>query len=1055
VQEKNYEQGIISWFVQNSVAANLLMMLIIILGILHVNNIRKEAFPSMEPDSLTVSVTYQSGSSKLSEEGLALKIEEALEGLTGIKSMTSSATGSGVTVTVEKTSGYDLDILLRDVKNKVDSISTFPTDAKSPVIEKAEREEHSIWIQLYGDTDRQTLQLLADNLKSDLLANSNINRVSISGRLDPIISIEVDESLLQAYSLSMSDIENSINDYSSRPMSAVLKSKTNYLQLQASKQAYQKRDFEIIPIITIQNGRQVLLGDIAQIKETYSDDTAVLSRFNAHNSLALEVLATGVDDITNTVEATKNIVQQWQENNRLPQNVQLTTWYDKSESIMERLSLLVNNAFTGIILVFILLALFLNLSVAIWVAMGLPFIFFGTIYFMGNSYLGLSLNEFTTFGFILALGIVVDDAVVVGESIYTVRSKEGDTLQSTIKGVMQVAVPTLFGVLTTVAAFYALANIDGRMGQLYSQFAFVVTIALMLSIVESKLILPSHLAHLNTHRIKAKNPIAKLWESIQTSFNNGFSTFNDKIYHFSIDIALRYRYAVALLFFAIFILVAAMPFNGTVKLSFFPEIPGETVCSSLSMKTDATYGQTHIALQKIEKAAYQADKNLRQSNPDNTNNNAIGIEHLQLLSESDQAGTVTIELGETSYSQKAFTTEWKKLIGMPEGVETLSVQSSPRMISAFRVELRSNEDAVLSEAGKQFKDALSKIKAVSGIEDNLEPSQPQMKFYLNQQGIAMGFTTDMLAEQLLQTFKGNIVQRFQRGNDEIEVRVRYPESKRQNPLDVINARVRTAQGDVIPLSSIVNFSYGYTRDTITRIDGKRAIYISSDVDKDQFSATELVSILKKSLVPQLERNYPELSIHFAGEAEQQAETTSSMEIMFIMALLMIYILLAVPLKSYVQPLLIMTAIPFGIVGAILGHWFNDISLGILSFNGIIALSGVVVNDSLLLVNSYNNLKKQIASTHDAIIEASHSRLRAVLLTSFTTFAGLMPILSETSHQAQFLIPAAISLAYGIMFATFVTLLFIPAILMIQEDIKKLFVTSNMAEDTQVQAIKEV
>jgi multidrug efflux pump subunit AcrB len=1046
--QKSYDQGLIAWFARNSVAANLLMLLVITLGLLHVDNIRKEAFPSMEPDSLTISISYQSGSAKLNEEGLALKIEEALEGLTGIKSITSSATGSGVTVTVEKTSGYNLDTLLRDVKNKVDAISNFPLDAKSPVIEKAEREEHSIWIQLYGDSDRKTLQLLADNLKSDLLADANINRVKISGRLDPIISIEIDESFLQAYGLSIEDVESRINNYSSTPMSAILKSETNYLQLQASKQAYQKLDFEKIPIISDTNGRKVLLGDIAQIRDTYSDDTTVLSRFNTKNSLALEVLTTGLDDISNTVEATKIIIKKWEEGGRLPQNIKLETWYDRSESIMERLSLLVRNAGTGILLVFILLALFLNLRVAFWVAMGLPFIFFGTIYFMGDSYMGLSLNEFTTFGFILALGIVVDDAVVVGESIYTTRVKEGDSLNSTVKGVMLIAAPTLFGVLTTIAAFYALSNIEGGLGHLYSQFAAVVSIALMLSIVESKLILPSHLAHLNTHRQRAKNPISKVWESIQNGFNNTFTKFNDQIYHMSIDIALRYRYAVAVGFFIIFILVAAMLFNGTVKLSFFPEIPRETMSASLNMKTDATYGQTHSALKKIEDAAYQADKNLRK-------NTHVGVLHLQLLSESDQAGTVTIELGETSYSQKAFTAEWKKLIGMPEGVETLSVESRRRMVSAFRVELRSNEDAVLSEAGKQFKDALSKIKAVSGIEDNLEPSEPQMKFSLNQQGIAMGFTTDMLAEQLLQTFKGNAVQRFQRGNDEIEVRVRYPESKRQNPLDIINARVRTTQGNVIPLASIVNFSYGYTRDTIMRIDGKRAIYISSDVDKDQLSATELVASLKKTLVPQLERNYPGLSIQFAGEAEQQAETESSMFTMFMVALLMIYILLAVPLKSYVQPFLIMTAIPFGIVGAILGHWINDISLGILSFNGIIALSGVVVNDSLLLVNSYNNLKKQITSTHDAILEAGRSRLRAVLLTSFTTFAGLIPILSETSHQAQFLIPAAVSLAYGIMFATFVTLIFIPAILMIQEDIARIFaIGSKRTEDTQVQAIKE-
>lgn len=1038
MSQNSYEQGLISWFARNSVTANLLMFFIIILGLLEMGSIRKEAFPSMEPDSISISVNYQSGSAKLTEEGLAIKIEEALEGLTGIKSINSDSTGSGVTVTVEKTSGYDLDALLRDVKNKVDSIFTFPVDAESPVIEKAEREEHSIWIQLYGDTSRKNLQLLTDDLKSDLLDDPNINRVKISGRMDPMISIEIDEAMLQAYGLTVGEIQNSINSYSATPMSAVLRSETNYLQLEASKQAYEKREFEMIPVITDKSGREVLLGDIATVNDTYNDDSTVLSRFNTHNSVALQILATGLDDISNSVNAVKKIVQKWKDENRLPQNVMIETWYDKSSSIMQRLSLLVNNAGTGVILVFILLALFLNITVAFWVAMGLPFIFFGTIYFMGDSYMGLSLNEFTTFGFILALGIVVDDAVVVGESVYTVRVKEGDTIKSTIKGVMLVAVPTLFGVLTTVAAFYALANIEGRLGQLYSQFAAVVSIALLLSIVESKLILPSHLAHLNTHKSNGKNKLAKLWKSIQNSVNNAFEKFNDVIYHRSIDVALRYRYAVVIGFLTIFIMVMAMPFNGSVKLSFFPEVPGETISANLTMRTDATYGQTHAALEKMERTAYEADRNLRE-------NNDSGILHLQLLSESDQVGAVTIELGKTSYSQKMFTNEWKKLIGIPEGVQTLSVQSARQMVSAFRVELRSDQDETLKEAGRKFKNTLLDYKAVSGIEDNLEPSQPQMKLSLNQQGIAMGFTTDTLATQMLQAFKGEIVQRFQRGTDELEVRVRYPDSKRENPLDILNAYVRTPAGDVIPLSTVADFSYGYTRDTITRIDEKRAVYISSDIDKDQLSATELVAQLKKTIVPELERNYPGLDIQFAGEAEQQAETQTSMATMFLIALLIIYILLAIPLKSYIQPFLIMTAIPFGVVGAILGHWINDLSLGILSFNGIVALSGVVVNDSLLLVSRYNDLKNHIASTHDAILEASRSRLRAVLLTSITTFAGLIPILSETSHQAQFLIPAAVSVAYGIMFATFVTLLFIPSLLMIQVDIVGFFKQDRLAE----------
>ena len=445
--------GIIGWFATNPVAANLLMLVVIILGLMSVGDLRKEAFPSSEPDSLTISISYDSGSAKLSEEGLAIKIEEQLEGIIGIKTITSESTRSGVTVTVEMQNGYDLDILMRDVKAQVDAISTFPTEAKNPVISKAEREEHAIWLQLYGDTDRHTLQQLAESLKADLLTKSTINRVTISGWLDPMMMIEIDDGRLQSYGLSLTDVENAINTNSSTPLTAVLRNENIYLQLNASEQAYLKEDFANIPLLTGDNGQQILLGDVADILDSFDDDTSILSRFQAKESIGVQVVTTGLDDIADSVADAYDVVEVWQNSNKLPAQVELATWYDRSTSIMDRLSLLIKNALTGIVLVFVLLAVFLNLTVAFWVAMGLPFVFLGTLFFMGDSYAGLSLNSFTTFGFLMALGIIVDDAVVVGESIYSVRSREGDTLRNTIKGTMRVAVPTMFGVFTTVVAF--------------------------------------------------------------------------------------------------------------------------------------------------------------------------------------------------------------------------------------------------------------------------------------------------------------------------------------------------------------------------------------------------------------------------------------------------------------------------------------------------------------------------------------------------------------------------------------------------------------------------
>ncbi len=1029
-------KGIIPWFAGNPVAANLLMILVIVLGMVQAGSLRKEAFPNMEPDSLTVSVVYNSGSAKQSEEGLAIKIEDQLEGVIGIESVTSTATGNGVTVTVEKQEGYDLDKLLRDVTSRVDAISTFPADAENPVIEKAEREEHALWLQLYGDVDRHTLQQLADELKSDLLANAFISRVSVSGWRDPMMVVEIDEGRLQAYGISLSDIENAINESSSNTMTAVLSNQHLFLQLKASEQAYLKEEFAAIPLVTDHEGRQLLLGDVATINDTYNDDTTVLSRFNGHSSIALQVITTGQDDISNSVTGALNVVKAWQTDGKLPRNVALATWYDRSTMIKERLQLLVKNATTGILLVFLLLALFLNLTVAFWVAMGLPFIFFGTLYLMGDNFAGLSLNEFTTFGFIMALGIVVDDAVVVGESVYTMRSRRGDTLENTVRGTLRVAVPTLFGVFTTVAAFYALSQTNGHLGQLYTQFAYVVAICLILSLIESKLILPAHLSHLNTQPMSGKNRGYRIWQKVQNGADTGLTWFSENCYRPIIDWSLRYRYGVCVLFIALFALVVAMPFTGVLRISFFPDIPGDTIQAELTMQKDASFGQTHAALNLLEDRAYAADKVLCEGQ-----DSPSGIANLQVLSEANQSGKVTVELKKNApYDINRFTHRWQQLAGLPEGVRSLIIQNTPHFVDALRIELRANEDEVLTDAGSRLKAKLLKIPAVSGIEDNLDPGQPQLHLQLTQQGRALGMTTDMLAGQVFQAFNGQVVQRFQRNSDEVEVKVRYPETTRQNASDVLNARVRTSAGQVVPLSTVATVTYGFTRDAITHIDGKKAVYVSANVDKALLSATELVCQLKQQLVLQLKQQYPGLDIHFAGEAEEQAETESSMGKMFLLALLMIYILLAIPLRSYVQPLLIMTAIPFGIVGALLGHWINDLSLGILSLNGIIALSGVVVNDSLLLTTRFNQLKPDAAHLQEAISEACRDRLRAVLLTSFTTFAGLMPLLGETSMQAQFLIPAAVSLAYGIMFATVITLILIPSLLMIQHDVATLLRT---------------
>jgi|TARA_R110002126_G_scaffold162424_3_gene310357 multidrug efflux pump subunit AcrB len=812
-----------------------------------------------------------------------------------------------------------------------------------------------------------------------------------------------------------------------------LRNQEKVIRLKASEQAYYAGDFAKIPLVTSADGAVLTVDDVAEVTDTFADDSYSLARYNGQNGYGLQVLMDKYGDVTDMVAQAHAVVDSWHERGLLPEGVQLETWYDRSTLITERLDLLTNNALMGIVLVFITLAVFLNLRVAFWVAAGLPFIFFGTLYFMTDSYTGMTLNEMTTFGFIMALGIVVDDAVVVGESVYSTRRRYGDTLANTIEGTRKVAVPTIFGVLTTVATFFALSNVSGGLGTLYSQFGTIVTLCLLLSVVESKLILPSHLAHLPTKKTTKKG-IAGLWGKVQDGADNGLNWFNEKLYQPALSATIAYRYAAVLLFITLFIVVMSLPLTGVVRVGFFPSMQGDTVSANMSLYSDASFGQTERNLLRLENAALEADKQLVEEK----GVSASGMKSLQVTASGDQSGTITISLSEDKpYTLDELAARWTALSGNLEAVKKLKIQARREMVDAFRVELKSIDDATLTAANTAFQDALENIDGVFGVESSLTPGEAMMRFELTPEGRAMGMDTQSLSQQLLKAFGGEIVQRYLRNKNEVKVRVRYPEEDRMDPSDVMNTRVRLDNGTVVPLSVIATMTPDVQQKQVVRIDGLRALTVSASVDSDVITATELVNYLNESFVPTISRQYQDLSLHFAGEAEQQEETQSSMESVFILALISIYALLAIPLKSYVQPLIIMTAIPFGIVGAVLGHWSNGLMLSILSLNGILALSGVVVNDSLLLVSRYNALKEAGMRVQEAVIEACSSRLRAVLLTSITTFLGLYPILGETSMQAQFLIPAAASLGYGILFATAITLVLIPALLLIYEDVAQL------------------
>lgn len=1024
--------GISAYFITHPVSANLLMLVILAAGLLTGMGLRKEIISAIEPNNITISMEYDSGTAHQAEEGIAIKIEEAVKGLDGIKKISSTSTGSSALVVITKTGNQKLDPLFNEVKNKVDAIANFPSKAKKPVITKAKYEDHAIWVQIYGDADFETLQRLGLALKNDLLKKNGISKVNLYGDRYPLMAIEVPQKTLESYGLTLSDVARAIDSESFVETSGELKSDDRITKIKAARQGYQYRDFEKIELLSKDDGSRVHLGDVATILDTYEESPAVLSRFQSKPSIGLQIIATETGDVARIVEQTKEVIADWHSRHLLPWGTGISTWYDQSAYIKGRLSLLAKNALSGIALIFIILTLTLNMKVAFFVALGIPVSIGGALFLMGQSLLDISINELSTFGFILALGILVDDGVVIGESIYSRRKSKGDTLENTIEGVHKVAVPTIFGVLTTIAAFYPLSMVQGEMGQIFSKFSLIVVACFIFSLIESKLILPAHLANIDTRQKSPGNFITQIWQLCRRGMDSAIDTLKLKVYRRLLGHAIAHRYAVVLCFASLFLLVLSLVLSGSVRTVFFPEIPGSVIQAGFTLSEETGQGLAFDHALTIEQHSRTVNRKLM---------NRYELEYpvilnTQTLVTGATQGTVKVEVNKDRklpMTINEIIKAWRDQIGTLEGVVSLKFSSGFTGEDDVRLELFSNDPVQLREAGRRLRSAVSRIPGVFNIKDNMNPAQPQIDLKLKPEGRAAGLTTQALATLVFHGFNGYEVQTFQRADKEVKVKVRFPPGERQSLEDLLATRIRLPNGHYALISQVAEVSPGYTVSTITRQNSMRSIYVSADVDKKILSPAGINARLRERVIPDILRDYPGLSLNFGGEAEEAATTTQSMIKLFAMTLLVIYILLAVPLGSYTQPLLIMTAIPFGLLGAVLGHLIAGIPLSLLSFLGMLALGGVMVNDSLLLVSEYNRLKGAGEKTGDAILAAGSSRLRAIMLTSVTTFAGLIPLLKETSEQAQFLIPAATSLGYGVMFGTLITLFLIPVLIHIRED----------------------
>ncbi len=1022
-----------AWFVRNPVAANLLMGLALIGGLFTLQSIRIEGFPALPPSSVSVTTLYPGASAEQVHRGVSRRIEKALEGTPGVKKLTSLSSEFVSSVTVQKNSGFDFERFQNEVTSRVDSIYNLPRDAERPIVTRDEFTVEALLVQVYGDVEPLALQRTAREIREELLSHPKITKVDTFGMQSYEIRVEVDDELLRMHGLSLHEVAAAVDAASLDYRTGSIRSESGRVVVRADSRAFDYEEFASIPLKTFPNGARLLVKDVGEVIDGFVEETS-FARFQKAPSVGIQLYTSKKGHLIEISEAAREIVEGMRP--QLPEGIGVDIWGEYSVYMKDRLQLLATNAWQGLLIVFGLLAVFLNFRLAFWVAMGIPISVAGTLIVMGDRFLGHSLNDITTFGMIVVLGILVDDAIVVGESVFDARRKEGDAIKGTINGVNRVSTATVFGCFTTVAAFFPLLLIDNDLGKVMAAFAVVVIVALLVSLFESKLILPAHLAAVTLDGEPSRRPWTRLWRSIQTFATRMLDFLNQRLYQPLLERALRHRYAVLTTFVTIAICVLMFVSKGWIRTVFFPEVPGQFISVTLNMNSGSPLNLTLENVATIETRAEEL--------------NAEAMEELK-TDEPPIARIMTALVDETSAvifaelqpekKRKVETMEtlrrWRDRVGELEGVEELTFSGTEEMGGGFVVALGARETAVLEEAVERFSQELAKIEGVYDVRDNLRQGSPQIRLHLKPEAQHLGLTTADLARQIGDAFGGLEIQRMQRGADEVKVKVGYLRQRRQHVRDIMDTRIQTAKGDWVPLPLVATVESGYVPANIFREDGKRQVYVEANLDKKVVSPSEAFSRIKTTIAPQLQSLYPQLEINGAGELEEMGEIRGGLKRALIMIAILIYALLAVPLKSYSQPFVIMSVVPFSFVGAAIGHWVMDFPLSVLSFFGMLAVMGIVVNDSLVMITRFNQMREEGMPLHEALVKAGSSRFRAILLTTITTVCGLMPLLSETSEQAQYLIPAAVSLAWGELLATGVTLFVVPLLIAIGSDLRSI------------------
>ncbi len=1043
----------IAWFASNHVAANLLMALLVAGGLLTLPSIKQEVFPELALPVISVSAAYPGASPTEVEEAVCLRIEEALQGLQGIKRMHANANEGSGSVSIELMAGEDARLRLDQVRSRVDGIETFPEEVKRPVVTQADLRFQVLDVAVSGNVDEQTLKQLGQQARDEIAALPGVTDVELVATRPYEITIEVSEDSLRRHGLTLSQIAAAVQRSSLDLPGGSIKTDAGEILIRTVGQARSATDFEQVVLLSRADGTRLTLGNVGRVIDGF-EESDELTLFDGEPAVIVQVFRVGQQsalEIARTVSAYLD-----ERSASLPQGVHFTVAQNDARFLRDRLDTLLNNGWTGFILVFGVLALFLRVRLAMWVSLGVPLSFLGAIWMLPT--FDVSINLISLMAFIIVLGIVVDDAIIVGENAYTEQARTKNPLRGAVLGAQGVAIPVIFGVLTTIAAFAPMLFVPGPMGRIARVIPLVVCLCLAFSLFESLFILPAHLGHASggSDGEVAGTRVTRAWRDFQDRIAGGLQHFTEFRYRPILERAIEWRYTTAAISVALLSITLGLLGGGWIQMVFQPEVESDVAVAYVHMPEGTPTELTASAVAQVANAARGiADEVDRERDIDIEGSifahfsTSVGRQPYRRKQASGPAsfaaagargshlGEVQVEVVSSDsreISVAELTRRWRERTGEIVGAEEVTFTASLiAAASPIQIELMGPDLATLRGAADFVKDRLGRYPGVLDIADSFRSGKRELELELLPSAEALGLTVEDLGSQVRQAFYGQEVQRLQRGRDEVKVVARYPLEERRSVADLENMRIRTASGSAVPFSTVARATLGEGFAGIRRVDRRRVVAVTADVDNAVTNAGAVLADMQQGDLDELASLFPDVQVSIEGEQREQSEFLDSLARGWLIALLVIYALLAIPLRSYAQPLIIMSAIPFGLVGAVWGHVFMDLSFSMMSLIGLVALSGVVVNDSLVLVDYVNRCRDGGAGLREAILEAGAARLRAILLTSATTFAGLTPLLLETSVQAKMLIPMAVSLAFGVVFATAITLFLVPAYYLILDD----------------------